>query len=78
MKRRDEKAFIRTLNQLLQAHNRHFQGIRLRCRHCGAVAFAASTSIAETFGWSQLRQERGPNYRGLCVECRGKRKPQKH
>jgi hypothetical protein len=66
-----KEPFKKRADRLLQRAGRTFRGIRLRCTNCGEEAFAATPQLAETFGWSKVKQVKGASYHGICVECRG-------
>lgn len=69
MKRhRKSKAPKIKVGSVSTARGLNFQGIRLRCRKCGEIAFAAKVEVALMFGWSAVRHLRGPCYTGRCID----------
>jgi hypothetical protein len=68
-----DREFEQAIEELLQAQSLSFKGIRLKCRECGDSALAGSVSLAESFGWIELKQIQGPNYQALCLNCAKRR-----
>ncbi len=64
-----DREFEKDIDEVLKINGLRFKGIRLKCRQCGEPGLAASVSLAETFGWIELKQISGPNYEGLCMSC---------
>ena len=61
--------FEHSIDKLLKSRGLRFHGIRLKCRKCGESALARTVSLAEVFGWMELKHIHGPDYEGLCITC---------
>ena len=66
-----EENFKDTADRELQSLGLTFKGIHLQCRTCDCEAFATTSELAETFGWSDLQHDKGAEYHGICMTCIG-------